>query len=31
MIISFPMKKPLNLNVEEEIARAKAMVGALMG
>ena len=30
-IVSFPMKKPLNLNVEDEISRAKAMVAALMG
>jgi HD-like signal output (HDOD) protein len=30
-IVGFPMKKPLNLDMESEIGRAKAMVGALMG
>ncbi len=31
MLLSFPMNKELDLNVEREISRAKAMVGALMG
>ncbi len=31
MLLSFPMNKELDLNVEKEISRAKAMVSALMG